>query len=128
MGTAAQKAMKDRTHFAIWSDEFSVGIDEIDRDHRKLFELLTKLHDASHAGTRREELGKVLDEVLHYLCYHFAHEEELLLQTNFPGYEKHRRLHQAMIGMIEEICKDFQSGAPEPLPERVPGVPEELAL
>ena len=68
--------------FAEWSDEFSVGVEKIDRDHKRLLALLNELHDALEAGERPEVTGKVLDGLVLYVGYHFAHEEALFLRTD----------------------------------------------
>ena len=105
--------------FVEWTDEFSVGVAEIDCDHQRLLALLNDLHDAVEAGAGREALGEVLDGLILYVSYHFAHEEGLFLQTNYPGYEKHRRQHEALTDTVKEIHEDFQSGAAETLPGEV---------
>ena len=115
----AKAADKPREFFAEWPDQFSLGMAELDCEHEKIFGLLNELHGAMTAGAGREALGKLLEEVLHYVSYHFAHEEVLFLRANYPGYEKHSRQHRALIGTIREIHADFQASACEPLPQQV---------
>ena len=105
--------------FAEWSKEFSVGVEEIDGDHRRLLELLNQLHDAAKTEDGREVLGRVLDGLMLYVGYHFAHEEALFLRTNYPGYERHRRQHQALTITVKEIRDDFQMGRSDALPRQV---------
>jgi hemerythrin len=105
--------------FAEWKPEFSVGIEEIDRDHERLFALLNELQAAVVAGTGREVLGKVLDELLHYVSYHFAHEEALFLRTNYPGQKAHERKHRALTATAKEIQEDFQTDISDALPQQV---------
>jgi hemerythrin len=105
--------------FSEWSDEFSVGVDEIDREHKRLLGVLNDLHDAVQAGEAREVLGKVMDELLLYVAYHFAHEEELFLRTDYPGFERHRLQHRALTITVKEIYEDFQLSDSEALPRQV---------
>ena len=105
--------------FAEWTDEFSVGVAEIDRDHQRLLGLLNELHDAAEAGDGQEVLGKVLDGLVHYVSYHFACEEALFLRTNYPDYKEHTRKHQALTATVKEVHEDFQRGASEALPLQV---------
>jgi hemerythrin len=105
--------------FAEWSDEFSVGVEEIDDDHKRLLRLLKELQTAVEAGERREVLGKVLDELIHYVNYHFAHEEALFLRTNYPGHRAHERKHQALTTTALAIREDFQLSASMALPRQV---------
>ncbi len=103
-----------------WTDEFSIGVDEIDRDHKRLLELLNDLHDAVEAGASRAILGNALDGVMLYVNYHFAHEEGLLLRMSYPGYEKHRQQHQSLMVTVKEVHESFQSQASDALPRQVP--------
>jgi hemerythrin len=105
--------------FAKWTDEFSVGVDEIDGDHKQLLALLNDLHDAVEAGAAWDVLNKVLDGLMLYVNYHFAHEEGLFVRTDYPGYERHRRQHQALTITVQEIYQDFQDSNSETLPDQV---------
>jgi hemerythrin-like metal-binding protein len=105
--------------FAEWTAEFSVGVDEIDRDHRRLLDLLNELHDAVKAGDGHEVLGKVLDGLTLYVGYHFAHEEELFLRTDYPGAEGHLRQHRALTITVKEIQDDFELDNSDTLPAQV---------
>jgi hemerythrin len=105
--------------FAEWTKEFSVGVEEIDDDHKRLLALVNELHDALEAGAAWDVLDSVLDGLMLYVSYHFAHEETLFTRTDYPGYERHRRQHQALTITVQEIQADFQANASETLPYQV---------
>jgi hemerythrin len=105
--------------FAEWGDEFSIGIEEFDADHKKLIGMLNSLKKAMDAGNAYEELGRVLAGLKLYMSFHFAHEEELLRQINYPDYEAHRREHQAFAETVEEIHRDFRIRVSDALPGQV---------
>lgn len=44
----------------VWSDKYSVNINEIDNQHKKLVDILSSLHDSMKAGKGSEVLGKTL--------------------------------------------------------------------
>lgn len=102
-----------------WSDALSVGVEQIDNEHKKLVGLLNELHRALLAGMGQGALGGVLDGLYQYTCYHFAHEEILFQRSDYPEYEKHRRQHRALTAKVLEIYEDFQSGTAAVLPEQV---------
>ncbi len=97
----------------------ALEFEEIDCDHKKLLGLINDLHDAVEKDAGHNALGEVLDGLIYYVSYHFAHEEGLFLQANYPGYDKHRRQHAALTGTVKEIYTDFQSGASDTLPAAV---------
>ena len=40
----------------LWKDEFSVGVDEVDHEHRELVALINQLHDDMSEGAGRDEI------------------------------------------------------------------------
>jgi hemerythrin-like metal-binding protein len=104
--------------FAEWGDEFSIGIDELDADHKKLFALLNDLKKAMDTGNAYEALGRVLSGLKLYMRLHFAHEEELLRLTDYPDYEAHYREHQAFADAVEELHRDFRIRVSDALPRQ----------
>lgn len=105
--------------FVEWTDDFSVGVAEIDHDHKRLLGLLNDLNDAVEAGVGHHVLGAVMEGLILYVSYHFEHEEGLFLRANYPGYEKHRHQHLALTGTVKEIYEDFQTGSSDTLPVQV---------
>jgi hemerythrin len=102
-----------------WSDALSVGVEQIDNEHKKLVGLLNELHRALEANTGHGALGGVLDGLYQYTCYHFAHEEELSQRVDYPGREKHDWQHKALTTKVLEIYTDFQNGTGTVRPEEV---------
>lgn len=78
----------------IWQDRFNIGVDIIDKEHKKLFSILTKLF------TYHKEEGKsqwVCQEGIKYFkdhaMNHFIEEESYMASINYSGFETHRSLH-----------------------------------
>ncbi len=95
--------------FVEWNDSLSVGIDEIDEDHKKLVALLNELHDAVEAGAGHTVLGKVLEGLILYVSHHFGHEEGLFLRAQYPGYEEHKREHEELTAQVKAVYDKFNS-------------------
>ena len=76
-----------------WKDEYSVGVEKIDRQHRHLFEIINKLID--HSGTSKdpELVSETLTEMLNYAKEHFTTEEELMQEYGYPEMEPHKEQH-----------------------------------
>ena len=58
-----------------WNDNFQTGIPLVDKQHRKLVELLNKLASHLAYGVDHAALNKVFDELADYTQYHFKTEE-----------------------------------------------------
>ncbi len=93
--------------FMEWDENFSVGVDEIDDDHKKLVEHLNELHDAVTGGIGHIALGKILEGLMLYTVYHFSHEERLFLHAQYPGYEGHKREHERLTDQVKAVYETF---------------------
>jgi len=96
--------------FLNWSDDYSVGIERIDRQHQKIVAFLNDLYEAMHAGKGKDALGKVLSDMVLYTKTHFKTEEDLMAQYNFPGYQDHKETHEKMAAKVLELSQQFRDG------------------
>ncbi len=102
--------------FVKWSDNFSVGVDEIDNDHKKLLEMLNGLFDAVEADEGHAVLSPVLNGLVQYVSYHFDHEEGLFLRTQYPDYAAHKKEHEELTAQVLAAFDKFNSGPTETMP------------
>ncbi|MCE1188838.1 MAG: bacteriohemerythrin [Ignavibacteria bacterium] len=96
--------------FITWDSGLSVGVEEIDRQHKKLFDLVNDLYDAMREGKGNEIVGTVLRELHVYTVTHFQFEEKLFRQTGYPGSVNHKMEHDALIQRVDELQSKFDSG------------------
>ena len=80
--------------FITWRESFSVKIPSIDKQHGKLVEMVNELYKHLHQEITDEFLSKLLKQLEDYSEYHFNHEEELMQQYNFSGYDEHKTAHE----------------------------------
>src|SRR5512140_2145124 len=73
----AQTAAPQRAHIE-WSDELSVGIQEIDEQHKVLVGLVNDMHRAIHEHHGRDTARAILEKLGDYTRVHFAVEESLM--------------------------------------------------
>ena len=62
----------------IWSPTYSVGVDEIDRQHQKMFMIIDRLEDEETPNVHSESFADVLHSMIEYATEHFRAEEQLL--------------------------------------------------
>lgn len=96
----------------MWTDDLTVGIDEIDSQHKSLFLQLEKLLDACVAGREREEVLAMLGFLDNYVVTHFATEEGLQREHCYPDFEKHRREHEGFLHRINLLKEEIANSAP----------------
>ena len=88
-----------------WSKILSVGVDEIDDDHRRLIALFNELNRAAAGGESADYLAATLEELIHCTVWHFSHEERLMLKHRYPGMAEHREAHRELI----EAAREWQA-------------------
>lgn len=101
-----------RGESGMWSDDLTVGIEEIDSQHRSLFLQLETLLDACVAGREREEVVSMLDFLDRYVAIHFATEEGLQREHGYPGYDSHRAEHAVFLYRLQCFREELAAAAP----------------
>ncbi len=94
--------------FLEWKDDYSVGIDSIDQQHKKLISLINQLQTAIDYSTGKEFEQEALDELVDYTKTHFSYEEGLLRDNDYPDYENHKAQHEKMFKKVEEVLSDYE--------------------
>jgi hemerythrin len=93
-----------------WKEEYSVGVEKIDRQHRHLFEIINKLIERPVSSSDDTELvSDILTEMIDYARKHFATEEILMRQYGYPGIESHNKEHDYFINTTAELAISFMN-------------------
>ena len=86
-----------------WSNEFSVGIQEIDEQHKVLVGILNELSEAIDDRRGTELRNEIIDRLVEYTRIHFTLEESLMRILGYPKYEEHKHEHERLISQIGEF-------------------------
>lgn len=70
-----------------WSDNYTIGNDEIDTQHRYLFEIFNRLYDGCCQPGSTYDVYETLDELIDYAAFHFKTEHEYMLAIGYPHIE-----------------------------------------
>lgn len=90
-----------------WSDALSVCIPEIDAEHKNFIVLVNALNEAISGRMQVEEIKKRMQAILVDARAHFAHEEELFKQWQYPDEEEHAQKHAAVLRALHDIMQGF---------------------
>jgi hemerythrin len=97
-----------------WSNAlYSVKIDSFDNDHKKLLQYINDLHSAMLKGQGKDALSKILNDLSEYTHYHFKAEEKQMLESGYPDYEEHKRLHNELTVQLTDLMQDYKLGKRE---------------
>jgi hemerythrin-like metal-binding protein len=88
-----------------WDATFSVGVPQIDNEHRLLCALINDLLRVTDAslGVQIQVVDQALQGLLDCIRRHFASEEQLLLENGYPEYEAHQSLHRVLENGLEHF-------------------------
>lgn len=86
-----------------WKDSYCIDNERIDVQHQQLF---------AHANAVFAFGGKLghrlaIMQLYAYVRTHFADEEALMREVNFPRYRAHLQLHEALLSRLNEISHAF---------------------
>jgi hemerythrin len=95
----------------IWDEGFRLGIPKIDEEHAIFLNILNSLEDAVVHGREKQEVGKAINELMLYAYHHFAGEEKLLRDHEYPDYERHMKIHEAATAKILELADTYQANS-----------------
>ena len=87
-----------------WSNSYSVGVEEIDSQHKRLFEMINEFRES----LEKEDLSapkKLLISLLEYALDHFGTEEKYFDMYHYSDSERHKEEHKT----FEMKVMDFQS-------------------
>ena len=93
-----------------WSKDLDTGIDVIDNQHRRIVDYINQLHDARISGHQKEDIAKVIDELVDYTLSHFAFEETMQEEAGYPFLKAHKKVHELFTKRVGEYQERFRLG------------------
>lgn len=108
---ATQDGEEDEMPMLVWSDRLSVGVHEMDLQHRKLVDLLNELYEAMKSGRANRVVQRAaLQSLLDYAQRHFRAEERLMAQADYSELEEHARGHEVFTERVGELHAAWLTG------------------
>ncbi|MCP4274033.1 MAG: bacteriohemerythrin, partial [Gammaproteobacteria bacterium] len=93
-----------------WSDKLSIGIPEIDSDHKVLLSLLNRcIIFTNEANKDHDDCTVILHDLVSYTQYHFQREEKVMELCDYPDTAKHCQAHIALLNDVKELQKQLNS-------------------
>lgn len=90
--------------------EYYTGIEFIDEEHKKLFEIANTAYDLlvdEFIPDKYDYIMEVLSELKDYAKYHFQHEEEYMSKIKYRKMFSHKVAHDGFIERISEYDGDI---------------------
>ena len=91
-----------------WSESLSVGVPEIDADHRQFIARVNELNLAVVQCQDKASVERLLDSMLMEAAHHFWHEQRLLARWKYPERAEHAASHARLTARLERVMKEFE--------------------
>jgi hemerythrin-like metal-binding protein len=115
-----QRAEQYRKGKMDWDSSLSVGINEIDEQHMMIMYRVKELCQAIDRDEDTSILYDTLNFLINYAEHHFATEEKLMLEVEYPGYEAHKAKHEEFKISVKGMGQDLiEKGATDELADRI---------
>lgn len=96
--------------FITWTEDIAVN-DEIDEQHKQLFDILNKLHAAVTNGVEQAQITQIFDSLIDYTVLHFDTEEKYFKEYDYPGTDDHKKEHKDLTEKALELQREYREGA-----------------
>lgn len=88
---------------ADWNPDLSVGVDELDADHRRLIETMNAVFEALLLGTSSTATHQALVTLNEYVIDHFRREEAWMAANGYSGLAEHQKEHLALREHVQRL-------------------------
>ncbi len=104
-------------HSIRWNKAFSVGVPELDDDHRESIRLINQFIDGVNTQKSRDDLSPILVDLVKLTREHFDRENRIIDEYDVDN-KVHVREHDELMSKLKTITGDFHKGADAaPLPQ-----------
>ena len=91
-----------------WNNSLSVGIEQIDNQHKKWMEHFNNAAEAIEAKQTPTQISKTLGFLMDYTEVHFSTEEKYMTELGYAGLQEHKAKHDQLRSTLTSLVKDFE--------------------
>lgn len=90
-----------------WTPDLSVGVENIDEQHKIWFQKANELFEAGKQQKAKEYMNTMIDFLDEYTKKHFKDEEAYMNKIRYPEIDAQKRAHASFIKDLAKLKKDF---------------------
>lgn len=91
-----------------WKEEYLLGIDELDYEHRDLFDCVNDLFEQCSEKADHDTVDDSLGRLHARLAAHFALEESTMRGMKNPHYAAHKAEHDRFLDEVTAVIAAFE--------------------
>lgn len=105
----------------LWSEEYNVGVKEIDDQHKYFVGLLNETYDAVINKKSIEKIQEIFVKLDNYAILHFGTEEKYFDLFHYELAQEHKEEHKKLLKKAREFKQHYRNH-----PEKIYDIIEEL--
>ncbi len=86
-----------------WDDSYSLGIPILDKEHKKLLNLINTFLSSIHTKDEQSTIISTFDNLLKYTDEHFKNEEAFMEEHKYPDLKEHKKAHIKLSKQVIQI-------------------------
>jgi hemerythrin-like metal-binding protein len=91
-----------------WKKRYSVGVEEIDRQHRGLLDIMNQITTSFKKKDDWQSSSVIIDSLIHYAYNHFSTEERYMIEAGYPEVSWHIGLHIAFMRKLFLMSEEYK--------------------
>lgn len=88
-----------------WKDQYSVGIEAVDHEHRELIDLINRLHEEFTTKRSKDAVEAFFGDLFRGISAHFALEERFMRERGYGALPQHKADHERLLDEIRDIME-----------------------
>lgn len=92
-----------------WRDEFSIGLPDVDHEHREMISMINALHESLGPAADTGRIVAALGEIHARIALHFALEEREMHKLGYISYSDHKEDHERLLDDILDIMDSVET-------------------
>lgn len=93
----------------MWKESYQLGIENIDAQHKKLFEKAGELVQEIEGAQRLEVYKEIVEFLEDYVVCHFREEEAYFEALGYPEEEEHKKQHRELTRVVEKFRLELEA-------------------
>jgi hemerythrin len=93
----------------VWRDEFTIGLADVDHEHRELIAMINAVHESLGPAADTEKVVAALGEIHARIAAHFALEEREMRKLDYISVTGHKDDHERLLDDILDIIDTVES-------------------
>jgi len=91
----------------LWRSTYETGNEVVDNDHKEIFDMVDRILEGDFTD-RPDKIKTSVDFLTTYVGKHFANEENLMNESNYPKTDVHRKQHGDFVKTVGKLMEKIE--------------------